>query len=83
LACGYHDVVVPSFIEVGLLKVASYGDDPMRTGHLELEVSVVGDDDELGIARLTQDGMVGVGEIHYFEGDHFCVEVGSTSECHG
>ena len=49
----YRDVVVLPFTEVGLLKVTSYGDDPMRTGHLELEVSVVGDDHELGIAWLT------------------------------
>jgi hypothetical protein len=47
LACGYRDVIVLSFIEVGLLKVSSYGDDPVRTGHLELKVGVVGDGHEL------------------------------------
>ena len=65
------------------MKVASYGDDPMRTGHLELEVSVIGDGHKLGVARSTQDGMVGTREIRYFEGEHFYAEVGLTSEHHG
>ena len=50
MACGYHDVVVLLFIEVGLLEVTSYGNDPMRPGHLELEVGVVGDGHEVGVA---------------------------------
>ena len=36
LACGGHDVVILSLVEVGLLKVAPYGDDPTRAGYLEL-----------------------------------------------
>ena len=50
LAHSYHDVVVLSFIEVGLLKVATYSDDPMWARHLELQVGVVGDGHELGEA---------------------------------
>ena len=55
----------------------------MRTRHLELEVSVVGDDHELGVAWSAQDGMIGTGEIRYFKGEHFHVDIGSTCECHG
>jgi hypothetical protein len=36
LACGSRDVVILPLAEVGLLKVASYGDDSMRVGHLKL-----------------------------------------------
>jgi hypothetical protein len=67
LAHGYRDVVIflfaevgllevasysndPVRTEVGLLEVASYSDDPVRTSHLELQVSVVRDDHEFGIA---------------------------------
>jgi hypothetical protein len=36
LACGDRDVVILPLVEVGLLKVTPYGDDPMRARHLEL-----------------------------------------------
>jgi hypothetical protein len=36
LPCDGSDVVILLLVEVGLLKVAPYGDDPMRAGHLEL-----------------------------------------------
>jgi hypothetical protein len=65
LACGHRNVIVFTFIEVGLLKVTSYGDDPMRTGHFKLEVSIVGDGNELSITWLAQDGVVGAGEVRY------------------
>ena len=83
LACGYGDVVIFPFIEVGLLEVASYTDDSMRTGHLELYVGVVGDGHELGVAWSAQDGMIGAGEIFYFKGERIRVEIGSTFEHHG
>ena len=67
---------------MGPLEVASYSDDPMRAEHLELQVGVVGDNYELGIAWSTQDGVVGTEEIRYFEGERFCAKVGSTSEHH-
>ena len=50
MARGCHDVIIFLFIEVGLLEVASYSDDSVRTRHLELQVGVVGDDHELGVA---------------------------------
>ena len=68
---------------MGLLEVASYSDDFMRTEHLELRVGVFGDDHEHGVAWSAQDGMIGVGEICYFKGERFYVEIGSTSEHHG
>jgi hypothetical protein len=83
LACNCRDVVVLPFTEVGLLKVASYGDDPVGTGHLEFEVGVVGDGHKLGVVWSTQDGVVGAGEIRYFKGECFHAEVGSTSKRHG
>lgn len=64
------------------MKFAPYGDDPMRTEHLELEVDVARDDHEPSIAWLTQDGVVGTEEVRYFEGECFRAEVGSTSKCH-
>lgn len=41
LTCGCCNVVVFPFIEVGLAKVATYGDDPVGTRYLDLEVGVV------------------------------------------
>ena len=67
----------------GLLKVAAYGDDPMGTRHLEFEVSVVGDGHKLGIASLSQDGMIGAREVLYLKGEGFFVEVCLTSKHYG
>jgi hypothetical protein len=50
LAWTHCDVIVLSFVEEGRLKVTFYGDYPMGTGHLKLEVGIVGDGHELGIA---------------------------------
>ena len=83
LARSYHDVVVLPFIEVGLLKVSTYSDDPVWARHLELQVGVVGDGHELGVAWSAQDGMIGAGEIFYFKGERIRVEIGSTFEHHG
>jgi hypothetical protein len=83
LACSSRDVIVLPFIEVGLLKVASYGDDPVMIGHLDLEVSIVRDDHEPGVTWSTLDGMVGAREVRYLEGEHFHAKVSSSSECHG
>jgi hypothetical protein len=83
LAWTHCDVIVLSFVEEGQLKVTFYGDYPMGTEHLKLEVGIVGDGHELGIAWSAQDGMVGIREVHYFEGECFYAEVGSTSKHHG
>jgi hypothetical protein len=52
-----------------LLEVALHGDDPLRVGHLELQVGVVGDNHELGEARSTVEGMVDTGEVDDLEGE--------------
>ena len=83
LAPNYHDVIVLSFVEVGLLKVTTYSDDPMWARHLELQVGVVGEGHELGVACPAQYTMIGAREVRYFEGEDLCAEVGSSSECHG
>jgi hypothetical protein len=54
----------------------------MRTRHVELEVSVIGDGHELGIAWLPQDGVVGAREVRYLEGERFHAEVCTTPECY-
>ena len=53
LTHGHHDVIVFSFVEVVLPKVTTYNDDPVGSKYLELEVSVVWDGHELGIAWTT------------------------------
>ena len=50
LACDGRDVIILSLVEMGLLKVTPYGEDPMRARHLELQIGVVGDGLELGVA---------------------------------
>jgi hypothetical protein len=54
----------------------------MRTKHVELQVSVIGDSHELGVAWSPQDGVVGAREVRYLEGERFCVEVCTTPECY-
>ena len=83
LARSYRDVIVLPFTEVGQLKVATYSDDPMWARNLELQVGVVEDGHKLGVAWLAQYGVIGAREVHYFEVEHLCVEVGSTPERHG
>jgi hypothetical protein len=66
-----------------LLKVAPYGDDPMRARHLELQIGVAGDGHEFGVAWPAQYGMVGARKVCYLKGEHLCAEVGSTPKCYG
>jgi hypothetical protein len=52
-------------LHVAFVRVSvrgSDGDDPVRTRHLELEVRVVGDGHELGVARSPQHRVVGPSE---------------------
>jgi hypothetical protein len=46
-------------VGVGVLEGAGRCDDPARTGHLQFEVGVDGDDHELGVAWSPEDGVVG------------------------
>jgi hypothetical protein len=83
LACSGRDVIILPLIEVDILKVTSYGDDSARAEHLELQIGVVSDGHELGVAWLAQEGVVGTRKVCYLKGEHLCVEVGSTPECYG
>jgi hypothetical protein len=61
----------------------SDGDDPVGARHLELEVGVVEDDHELGVARSPQHRVVGSSEPDHLEREGFPVEVGGSSEAYG
>ena len=62
-------------IVVGLLEAALDGDDPLRAGHLELQVGVVGDGHELGKARSIEEGVVDAREVDDLEGERLLAEV--------
>ena len=61
----------------------SDGDDPVGARHLELEVGVVGDDHELGVARSPQHRVVGSSEPDHLEREGFLSEVGGSSKADG
>jgi hypothetical protein len=68
---------------VRVLVRGSDGDDPVGAWHLELEVRVVGDGHELGIARSPQHRVVGPSEPDHLEREGFLAEVGGSSEVDG
>jgi hypothetical protein len=71
---------------VAFVRVAvrgSDGDDPVGAWHLEVEVGVVGDDHELGVARSPQHRMVGSSKPDHLEREGFLSEVGGSSEADG
>jgi hypothetical protein len=61
----------------------SDGDDSLGARHLELEVRVVGDDHELGIARSSQHRVIGSSKPDHLEREGFPAEVGESSEADG
>ena len=65
---------------VGMLQRRADGDDTLRTRHLQLEVGVVGDGHELGVAGTTKDGMIGSPKPHHLKGEYFLAEVDYRSE---
>jgi hypothetical protein len=70
-------------LHVAFVRVSvhgSDGDDPVGARHLELEVGVVGDSHELGVARSPQHRVVGSSEPDHLEREGFSVEVGGSSE---
>jgi hypothetical protein len=72
--------------QVALVSVAVCGSDCdgyLGAWHLELEVRVVGDDHELGIARSSQHRMIGPSEPDYLESEGFLSEIGGSSEADG
>jgi hypothetical protein len=58
----------------------SDGDDPVGARHLELEVGVVGDGHELGVARSPQHFVVGSSKPDHLEREGFISEVGGSPE---
>ena len=54
---------------VGVRKGATHSDDVVRPRYLQLEVGVVGDRHELGVAWPSQDGVVGPCKVHHLEGE--------------
>jgi hypothetical protein len=70
-------------LHVAFVRVSvrgSDGDDPVGARHLELEVGVVGDDHELGVARSPQHRVVGSSKPDHLEREGFSAEVGGNSE---
>jgi hypothetical protein len=61
----------------------SDGDDPVGAWHLELEVGVVGDGHELGVAWSPQHCVVGFSEPDHLEREGFLLEVGGSPEADG
>jgi hypothetical protein len=82
----YEGLSVLHTLHVAFVRVAvrgSDGDDPVRARHLELEVGVVGDGHELGVARPSQHRMVGSSEPDDLEGESFLLKVGGSPEADG
>jgi hypothetical protein len=70
-----------AFIHVSVC--GSDGDDPIGARHLELEVGVVGDDHELGVAWSPQHCVVGSSEPDHLEREGFLSEVGGSPKADG
>jgi hypothetical protein len=73
-------------LHVAFVRVSvrgSDGDDPVGARHLELEVGVVGDGHELGIAWSPQYYVVGSSEPDHLECEGFLSEVGGSPEADG
>ena len=64
----------------GMREGATHSDDTVRSRHLQLEVGVVEDRHELGVAWPPQDGVVGPWEVHHLEGEDLRAEVGSVAK---
>ena len=60
---------------IGMLERRADGDDTLQTRHLHLEVGVVGDRHELGIAWSSQYGVVRPTEPNHLEGEYFLAEI--------
>ena len=59
------------FALIDALEGGAEGDDPMGARHLQLEVCIVGDDHELCVAWMSQDGVEGSGEPNHLKGEGF------------
>jgi hypothetical protein len=70
-----------AFVRVSIC--GSDGDDPVGARHLELEVGVVEDGHELGVARSPQHRVVGSSEPDHLEREGLLSEVGGSPEADG
>ena len=67
----------------GVQEGAAHGDNAVWSRHLQLEVGVVGDCHEFGVAWPPQDGVVGPWKVHHFKGESLRAEVGMAAERDG
>ena len=56
------------------------GDDSLGPGHLQLQVSVVGDCHELGVPGVSNHGVVSASKAHYFKSKGLFPEVGRRAK---
>jgi hypothetical protein len=63
-----------------VLDGRAHGDDAIWSWHLHLQVGVVGDRHELGVAGPPKYGVVGTLEPHHPEGERFLAEILSGAE---
>ena len=61
-------LIVLAVAQEGMREGAAYGDDAVRSWHLQLEVGVVGDCHEPCVAWPPQDGMVGPWKVYHLKG---------------
>ena len=78
-----RELAVGPLALIGRFERSANCDDPTRSRHLQLEVGVVGDGHELGVARSPQDRVVGSGEVDYLELQPFGAEVQGVAEGDG
>jgi hypothetical protein len=86
LQVGDEGLSVLHALHVAFIRVSvrgSDGDDPVGAQHLELEVGVVGDGHELGVAWSPQHCVVGSSEPDHLEREGFLSEVGGIPEADG
>ena len=67
----------------GMQKGTTHSDDAVRSRRLQLEVGVVEDRHELGVAWPPQDGVVGPWEVHHLKGEDLRAKVGSVAKRDG
>jgi hypothetical protein len=68
---------------IGVLVGGPDGDDTLRAWHFELEVGVVGDCHELGVAGMPKDGVLGSMEPDHLEGKGLLPEVRGGAKVDG